>query len=122
MYFDVQDAYDTLGYHCKHSEEERQNCECNFDDPFLPASFGSVLVDNDYVVMQFTGLLDKNGKEIYEGDILQIRQNQQWFSGKEIYEVSYKDGYFENFTGYKDSEIIGNIYESPELLSTNQGE
>ena len=61
-------------------------------------------------VMQYTGLKDKNGKEIYEGDIVRI-------AGYGLYEVGYPfitlfQSHFENDV----EEIIGNIYENPELL------
>lgn len=79
-------------------------------------------------LMQYTGLLDKNGKEIYEGDIvkepyyvdenngyllLEVLFNNGCFVGK----VINKDGFgLQNLTMYK--EVIGNIYENPELLET----
>lgn len=80
--------------------------------------------------MQFTGLLDKNGKEIWESDILQyinnewkltdiyfVEWNKRWF----IWRWSKrKEGEFNNCDGLdcpeKDMEIIWNIYENPELL------
>jgi len=67
-------------------------------------------------LMQYAGLKDKNGKEIYEGDIVKGTKGQK---GKS--EVSYKNciwqpfGYLEIYDG-KEFEIIGNIYENPELL------
>lgn len=71
-----------------------------------------------YVVMQYTGLKDKNGKEIYEGDII-----NHIHGTKE--RVFYDRGKF-NVTSRVDSillyyvldnlEIIGNIYENPELF------
>lgn len=71
----------------------------------------------DTEIMQFTGLLDKNGKEIYEGDIVEFSSFEE---GREREEISWA----KHFTGFCFSkedadryEIIGNIYENPELLS-----
>lgn len=70
------------------------------------------------IPMQFTGLLDKNGKEIYEGDIVKYQAN-----GNEVIDsVIYIDSFFgvEKFTGMLSSfypiEVIGNIYKNPELI------
>ena len=72
-------------------------------------------------VMQYTGLKDKNGKEIYEGDILNLEENlaDSWIRN---HIVKFEGGCFYPFgTGdWEESsssyEIIGNIYETPELL------
>lgn len=84
----------------------------------------------DLEFMQFTGLLDKNGKEIYEGDILKNRPNGNKYNGG-IGIVEYVtnnpvghpiNGYWaalydEAWTIYpKECEIVGNIYENPNLL------
>lgn len=77
-----------------------------------------------YVIQQYTGLKDKNGKEIYEGDIVKTKwQNKAemiWlecdaaFALRTVGDV-VKD---EIMYGFKDTEmeIIGNIYENPELI------
>ena len=69
---------------------------------------------------QFIGLLDKNGQEIYEGDIVQPIQGQP-FEIKWMITNTDTDGVFVgfyDFTGsdFKLLEIIGNIYSNPELL------
>lgn len=79
---------------------------------------------NPETVGQFTGVLDKNGKEIYEGDILLIDSE----GSMEIYnEVGIKDGCF-GYIGENTGEllpfclnkvteeIVGNIHDTPELL------
>lgn len=80
------------------------------------------------VLTQFTGLYDKNSKEIYEGDIVVFESvfNKDKFVGRVMYYSGCKpilwDGKYSidlAETNKEDLEVIGNIYENPELLEAN---
>jgi uncharacterized phage protein (TIGR01671 family) len=98
---------------------------------------------NEFILMQYTNLKDKNGKEIYEGDIIRREfhfsmmqthcsdcKNKILDDKFENHEVVFDGGKFTTkqdlkyleytVTGFFDdwnkSEIIGNVYENPELL------
>lgn len=89
--------------------------------------------DDDFAnsqLMQFTGLKDKNGKEIYEGDIIKycfwndVETNlyREWKIGKIFWDNEHAkfdvDGSIMGLFGWdKYYEVIGNIYETPELLT-----
>ena len=88
------------------------NTEIEYTDEFSP-------------LMQFTGLLDKNGKEIYEGDIISI-----WGTTLKVYweesdasfmaETLGDNAICESGQEWSGScEVIGNIYQNPELLEEN---
>ena len=91
------------------------------------------IVRDEYILMQFTGLQDKNGKDIYEGDVVKWDKDNHYnncggnCNTDRIEIVKYKEYGFEPFIysdgyngvimiDYNYCEVIGNIYENPELL------
>ena len=91
-------------------------------DFFSLRNDGMLSSNTSMILLQYTGLKDKNNREIYEGDILK--------KGKYMFECKWgycsfdfnpfpypidkehnQDGYFR-----EDMEVIGNIYENPELI------
>lgn len=95
------------------------------DEPNRVYKFTSCKANNfnpknpEVILMQFTGLLDKNKKEIYEGDIVEMKGYHFSKFEVKVHLVRFTDtGFFElwYFDDDPEIEIIGNIYENPELM------
>lgn len=106
-------------------EHDKTRCVCGYAYDFY-------LEDEDAIIMQSTGLRDKNGKEIFEGDIVtdgefaRIVQYHQTL-GFYMFDEEGNERFFSDSATLEDFEedakivseileIIGNVYENPELL------
>lgn len=115
MYYDAEKTYDFIG------------------NDIMEESFGSLLHNDNYIVMQYTGLIDTNNKEIYEGDIverLDLTPTKNYYGKVDVGVVEYKtsryilkrkdDHYFDmsydNIFSISQYKVLGNIYETPDLL------
>ena len=85
-------------------------------DPYEPKS------EKRFKIMQYTGLKDKNSVEIYEGDIVYVASEDEkamilWDKESARFVLQFKD-WCADFDIYyeKDLEVVGNIYDNPELL------
>lgn len=97
-----------------------------FDDDADTLTFhlDKVMGDRDpdkkrFVYQQYTGLKDKNGVEIYVGDIIDKNQVVVWEDGMFVLEYEGRGGYYRECdpTDMTYGEVIGNVYQNPELLS-----
>lgn len=111
------------------TREFNRTCDKAYILPYWETLNGPIFVDKESVG-QYTGLKDENGREIYDGDIIKV-----WIT-KIINFVAMVDclngafgigsipsgyGYHHKFSSFHNNvgtsyEVIGNIYENPELL------
>lgn len=90
---------------------------------------GEWIVNNDLNLMQSTGLFDKNGKEVFVGDIIKCTRGclhevyiEEEYGGTYVggMPAIYLKGIREGYAWTGDEKIIGNIYENPELLEVTE--
>ena len=96
----------------------------NYEDDGIAARS---LNEKDIEIMQYTGLKDKNGVEIYEGDIFKAIDGSLFKVSYDEEELIYivnciVEDYSWNISRFKieEFEVIGNIYENPELLNKEE--
>lgn len=121
--YDIQRAYDMLSGCVKYDDGE--------DAVYEEECFAGFLDNEQYIIEQYTGLHDKNGREIYEGDIVRSGKDNIGDPEPMIGQVIMREGSWlienekmqeaiELFSEITSREVIGNIFEDKQLLEGKQ--
>lgn len=119
------DKHNKKDYYCEYEFYiNNKNVYCmwseDYDDICGFSKTRSGELDN---IMQYTGLKDKNGKEIYDGDILEYetgyRDSVNYEDGCFISLGNESHNYLYRSVNIYNAIVVGNIYENPELLENN---
>ncbi|WP_455455646.1 YopX family protein [Streptococcus salivarius] len=126
-------AYDSGSLCRMYNPEEVWVCDDNIWVVDEDSWNGELILNNDLNLMQSTGLFDKNGKEIFEGDILKVTNLSSWlevvsfnnnkamFVSKEVKREVEETPLYDLFnTDIFEVEIIGNIYTNPGLAEVKK--
>jgi uncharacterized phage protein (TIGR01671 family) len=119
-----------IKFRCWYKHDEDHSNEMEYLTLQEVAESGNIGDDHDdFIWMQYTGLKDKNGKEIYEGDVTALDESDEYNAiirwNKEtasfVADSIKGDCVSSHLYGAGLCEIIGNIHENPELLGVNNG-
>ena len=104
----------------------------NYEGKYCKEKEGRTTIPN-FELMQYTGLKDKNGNEIYDGDLLEVvyywgeedYAEVCWNTKRAEWRLKRKGEYYESLGScFSDGccvwEVIGNIFETPELLKEDE--
>ena len=115
--------------------EMNSKCTCTHDerDNILSFNSGTFYKVAHETVGQFTGLIDKNGKKIFEGDLIRHYNQSNHPEAYDLYRVEfdvrgcmwvgrYNDNYAAQLRNYlgEHYEVVGNIHDNPELLELSK--